>query len=376
MWRLIASALLLLLSLLTVFKAPTNFLWRVSVAVTEFPYMFIGVSFVFIFIVLKKNKYRVISFVLTGIALAFYSLPVIRAYQRGVTLKEELSLIFPFDENTRSIKRPYSFVKMFSGIEIKKNEPVIYTYKHLPDKDLNLDFYSCGNTKAPCVIVIHGGSWSEGDSKQLPNLNYFLAGKGYHVAAINYRLAPKHRSPAQVQDTRDVINYLVKNNVKLNIDTTNFVLLGRSAGGQIALVSAYSLKDEKIKGVVSFYAPADMVWGGKIKVGKLVLNTEKVFNEYLGGSIEQVPQKFAEASSCEYVNRNSTPTLLIHGENDAMVSFEHSVRLSAKLNQNHVKHYFLDLPWATHGCDYNINGPSGQISTFAIEQFINSVTTD
>ena len=39
MWRLIISIILFLLSLLTVFKAPTNFFWRVAVAVTEFPYI-------------------------------------------------------------------------------------------------------------------------------------------------------------------------------------------------------------------------------------------------------------------------------------------------------------------------------------------------
>ncbi len=97
---------------------------------------------------------------------------------------------------------------------------------------------------------------------------------------------------------------------------------------------------------------------------------------FLGGNIEQVPEKFKESSALEYVNKNSTPTLIIHGENDAMVSFQHSIHLDKKLKENSVKHYFLDLPWATHGCDYNINGPSGQLSTYTIERFINSVTSE
>jgi acetyl esterase/lipase len=105
-----------------------------------------------------------------------------------------------------------------------------------------------------------------------------------------------------------------------------------------------------------------------------VLNTEQVFKDYLGGLIDEVPEKYHEASSTDFVNPTSPPTLLIHGPNDPLVSYDHSVRLSKKLTENQVAHYFLNLPWATHGCDYNINGPSGQISTYAIERFINSVT--
>jgi dipeptidyl aminopeptidase/acylaminoacyl peptidase len=118
-----------------------------------------------------------------------------------------------------------------------------------------------------------------------------------------------------------------------------------------------------------------MIWGGKIKVNSLVLNTNKVFNDYLGGKIDEVPEKFKESSACEYVSKTSIPTLIIHGKHDAMVAYEHSVRLSKKLKQNNVQHYFLNLPCATHGCDYNISGPSGQLSTFTIERFIHSVTT-
>jgi len=50
------------------------------------------------------------------------------------------------------------------------------------------------------------------------------------------------------------------------------------------------------------------------------------------------------------------------------------VRLEGELRDKKVPYYFLSLPWATHGCDYNINGPSGQVSTYAVERFLNSVT--
>ncbi len=375
MWRLIVAVLLFLLSLMVFFKAPTNFFWRVSVAITEFPHFFILVSLIFFFICLKATKYKTSVVTLSSITTLIYILPIIQVYMRGNNLAEDLKKKFPFKEDEQQLQQPYSFLKMFSSIKGKEIAPQIFGYKKLPERDLNIDLYtSQTNSVSPCVIVIHGGSWAEGDSKQLPDLNSYLANKGYHVAAINYRLAPKYKSPAPVEDVRDVIKYLTTNSDKLKIDTSKFVLLGRSAGGQIALCAAYTYNLPNIKGVISFYAPADMVWGARIKSNKLVLNTDKVFTDYLGGLIDEVPQKYQEAGAVDHANKNSTPTLIIHGAHDAMVAYGHSEHLDKKLEENNVQHYFLNLPWATHGCDYNINGPSGQITTFAIERFLNSVT--
>jgi len=374
MFRLLFAAFLLLLSSLVLFRAPTNFFWRVAVAVTEFPYIFMITTLLLLISCLWADKYKLPSIIVSGISLFIFTLPVIKAYQRGANLPEELAKVFPSSPQKMQLEKPFSFFKMFSGIGITEIIPQHFIYKEFPEQKLAIDFYAApGKTKAPCVIVIHGGSWSQGDEKQLPDLNSYLADRGYQVAAISYRLAPTYKSPAPVEDTRDAMNYLIANSEKLNIDTNNFILLGRSAGGQIALVAAYSFHDPRIKGVISYYAPADMIWGGKIKGNPFVLNTEKVFADYLGGNIEQLPQKYSECSSCEYVNSSSTPTLLIHGAIDPLVAFEHAIRLQKKLNAFHIKNYFLDLSNATHGCDYNINGPSGQLSTYAVERFIASV---
>ena len=70
----------------------------------------------------------------------------------------------------------------------------------------------------------------------------------------------------------------------------------------------------------------------------------------------------------------SVPTLMIHGMNDVLVSPEHDRKLIKKLKPNGVKYYWLQLAWATHGFDYNLNGPGGQLSTYAVETFLNTVT--
>jgi acetyl esterase/lipase len=258
---------------------------------------------------------------------------------------------------------------MFSG-EIKREPYQRLTFD--PVHKLELDFYPTPLPgKRPCVVVVHGGSWKGGDSRQLPELNYVLARKGYHVASVNYRKAPECQSPAPVEDLYSALKYLRANGDISRIDTSKFVLLGRSAGGQIALLGAYTFKNMGIKGAISYYGPADMIWGYKNPA--VIYNSCKVLEDYIGGTYDEFPNAYLASSPIEAVDSSTVPTLLIHGKNDVLVSYYHSPRLVERLNKYGVPNYLLTLPWATHGCDYTLNGPSGQLATYAVERFLETV---
>lgn len=367
MIKLIYAALLFLLSLLVIFRAPVYFLWLADVAITNFPFVFMGLSLVGFISGFWVSRYQGLVLILSFSSLIFFTLPVIMALLGSSKISLEMLKIFP----SESTGAPVSLGKMFR--EARNGSFETFTYKKAPA--LTLDFYrSVSRQPSPLILIIHGGSWKSGNSRQLPELNTYLSGKGYHVAAINYRLAPAFRSPAPLQDTFEALDFLIKNAGKLKINANSIVIVGRSAGAQIGLTAAYSRRIPGLRGVVSFYGPADMVWGGQIKANKWVLDTDKIYKNYFGGTYDQVPAKFMEASACEYVSRDSPPTLIIHGTNDPLVSFNHGHRLQKKLVKYGVKNYFLQLPLATHGCDYNIYGPHGQLTTRAVEHFINSVT--
>ncbi len=372
MKRLILFSTLFLISLLTVFEAPTYHLWLLSILVTEYCWIFIIVTVVLLFTaVLRKYKYRFHATLIGTISLMLFCSPIIRAYKIAGDLQGDFTKVFGF-ENIDT--KPFRALNMFGGNPeaIKYNTKAYVTYA---DTSLTLDFYpSQLNGNKPCVVVIHGGSWSSGDSQQLPELNNYLAKAGYNVASINYRMAPKYKSPAPLYDVRAALAYLRTHADRLKIDTTNFVLLGRSAGAQVAMLAAYTMHDPAIKGIIDFYGPADMVWGYSKPASKLVMDSRGVMERYLGGTYKDVPQNYARSSPIEYVDKQSPPTLIIHGANDVLVAYEHSNRLDKKLTANNIKHYWLKLPWATHGFDYNLNGPGGQLSTYAVTRFLQGVT--
>jgi acetyl esterase/lipase len=371
MVKLILAVLLFLISLLTVFKAPAYALWLLAILIDEFPWIPILLTILLLVLNLRTTAYPLAANSLLLLAFILFLSPVLRANLVSKYLRN--NLISAFGELPEQGSKPaFLATKMFCGNDTVACKTLAYASE---GKNLLLDFYPASATgKRPCVIVVHGGSWKSGDSKQLPELNSYLAKQGYQVAAINYRLAPGAKCPAQVEDVADALTFLKTRSDEWKIDTSQFVLLGRSAGAQIALLAAYTLKDPDIKGVIDFYGPADMVWGYSIPSNPLIMDSRKVMEDYLGGTYQAYPQYFENSSPLLHVTRQSPPTLLMHGQNDVLVAYEHSKRLNEALKENGVKHYLLTLPWATHGFDYNFNGPGAQLSTYAVSYFLKSVT--
>jgi acetyl esterase/lipase len=376
MVRFAICIVLLLISLLTIFKAFEYSMWMVSIIATEFCWVFMLLTLVVLLSGFLSSKYQLAGTIAGIMALILFTTPIIRAYRVAANLKQDFIAVFgpggPIADSANT-QLPYSFFNMF-----RRNNDIAYKtyiYNKYPDLNLTMDYFpSQKQGNRPCVVVVHGGSWNKGDNKQLPELNSYLAGIGYNVAAITYRLAPKYQSPAPVEDVYAAIAYLRKHATALNIDTNNFVLLGRSAGAQIALLAAYTLREPGLKAVIDYYGPADMVWGYSVPASPLIMDSRKVMCDYIGGTYQQVPKKFAACSPLEFVNKQSVPTLIIHGANDVLVSPDHSRRLNLKLEQNGIKHFYLRLPWATHGFDFNLNGPGGQLATYTVERFLNAVT--
>ncbi|MGH8580124.1 MAG: alpha/beta fold hydrolase [Gammaproteobacteria bacterium] len=237
--------------------------------------------------------------------------------------------------------------------------------------DLSLDLYRLADSKPlPLVVVIHGGSWHYGDSGQIPAINRYLAQRGYAVAAVNYRKAPENPFPAARDDVIAAIQFLKSHADTLGIDPRRLVLLGRSAGGHLALVVAYGVQDPAIRGVISLYAPTDLVWSWQHPGNPWVVDTHRLLRNFLGGSPEQKPEAYRNASPLQLAHRRVPPTLLVHGGRDEMVWSKQAERLSKRLTDLRCTHLFIPFPWADHGFDANLWGPSGQIYLYAVERFL------
>jgi acetyl esterase/lipase len=376
--RLSFGILCLLVSSLAVLPAPTTKLWMLAIGVTEWGHILALIALVPLLPGWRGSRMGRIG-AAAGIAAALLALsPILRAIPIANRLPSQLRDAFGEASVRAGNDSPLSARKLIFGASSLAVDQKTLVYVVRDKESLTLDLFqgAKGQTPTPCVIVIHGGSWQNGDSTQLLSLNGYLAAHGYTVAALNYRLGREHQFPAALDDVRAAIYYLKENAEELGLDARNFVLLGRSAGGQLALLAAYTAHDPSIRGVVSLYGPADLVYAYEHPANPLVFDSRGVLEAYLGGSPDQVKSQYDAASPINFVGEDTPPTLLIHGGRDELVSPAQSERLAGALKRAGRPSLLLILPWATHGCDYNFSGPCGQISTFAVERFLKAVMSD
>src|SRR5438105_2680444 len=119
MIRLITALLLLFASTLILFKAPLHFLWLLAVVITNYLYIFIGLSLLVLITAFcyKKYKRAVLLFSLAGIII--YSLPLVAAYRLNNYLPSQVTNAFHGATHTNGLQQPFSFIKMFSSMGIK-----------------------------------------------------------------------------------------------------------------------------------------------------------------------------------------------------------------------------------------------------------------
>ena len=125
--------------------------------------------------------------------------------------------------------------------------------------------------------------------------------------------------------------------------------------------------------MISIYGPTDLEYGYEHPAPAGLFDTRGTLDAYLGGPPAKSSDNYFAASPINFVTASSPPTLLIHGMRDGIVSPNQSARLEEKLQQAGVKHLFVKMPWATHGCDRSFGGPCGQIATYSVERFLDAV---
>lgn len=371
-WSLFLFALALAtLGLLTQVRSPDWSEWKLALLAGEYGHWLAVLPLIIGLLAWRFRGPALIPAVPTALLCAFalglFTWPSLEAWRISGALPSRLARNFGVHPPERT---PFTLSGFFG------RNPAPVPVETLPfAADLSLDFYrAVGRGNAPCVIIVHGGGWDSGTRTELSHFNDWLAHLGYAVAAIDYHLAPKSIWPAQRDDVLAAIAYLKANAHRLGLDPTRLVLFGRSAGGNIAEAVGYTAADPAIRGVIAFYAPADMHFAWQYARDDDVLKSPFLLKQFLGGTPATAKAAYDSASGYLHVSPTTPPTLLFHGTLDTLVWHRQSERLDVRLKENKVPHIFVALPWATHAVEYNLHGPGGQLATYSVEWFLASVT--
>lgn len=268
--------------------------------------------------------------------------------------------------------RPIVAIDLFRGIDFGEPRVVRGIPFAAPDgQQLTLDVYRpLADGRFPAIVQIYGGAWQGGAPGDNPEFARYLAARGYVVFAIDYRHAPSWPWPAQIADVRTALTWIREHGREHDADFSRLALLGRSAGGHLALMAAYEPGAPPVRGVVSFYAPVDLADGYRHPPRPDPLDVRAIDEALLSGTPDQAPDRYREASPIRFVNRKLPPTLLIYGARDHVVEARFGVMLHERLQRTGTPSILLEIPWAEHAFDAIPGGLSGQLALYYMERFL------
>jgi acetyl esterase/lipase len=236
------------------------------------------------------------------------------------------------------------------------------------------------NGPTPAVVFVHGGGWTGGDPSQAAGNGMHFARRGIATISISYRLAPRHRFPAPLDDVRRGLRHVRANAAALGIDPERIVLLGLSAGAHLAMLAhvARGIAElepdlpadlrgvsEDVCGVMAHFGPYDLARrraaAGWDPVADLI--GERAADE----------RWVRVASPVVHAVAATVPVLLIHGTGDKVVSYRESERMHAALRAAGHASELLLLEGAPHAYQIDWRGEANQRANAAMDTFLEGI---
>lgn len=254
-------------------------------------------------------------------------------------------------------------------VTIQKDVPYL-----APGREERLDLYlpagRADGVRSPSVVIIHGGGWRGGDKGAAREINIgtTLAKAGYVCASVNYRLYKPGGGavwPVNLQDCKNAVRFLRVRAAEYGIDPARVGVIGGSAGGHLSLMvgftgdhptlspaQPYPGVSDKVDAVVDLYGISNPhTWQETDDTGKPTGVFKLGAAAMLGGSPEEVPDRWREASPVSHITTKTPPVLILHGTADTTVDRDQSRELADRLREGGVEHQLMLLEGIGHTFD-------------------------
>jgi acetyl esterase/lipase len=320
---------------------------------------------------------------LFAISIGALALVQLRAGRAGAVFEQELETLGMLEAGERAAvtgtRRPFHFD--LRGIEAERN----IAYGDHPRQVLDI-YRADGPAVAagrPVVIYVHGGAWVIGNKEQQGKpLLLHLARSGYLAVTVNYRLAPRHRWPAQIVDVKRAIAWVREHIHEHGGDPSFVAISGSSAGGHLAALAAltpgdpefqpgFEHADTSVDACVPIYAPFDLTdRAGRRGRASMRPYLERVV---MTTRLTDDPDTWHAASPLSRVSPDAPPMFVIQGELDQLVWREEAREFVAALRDcSSAPVVFAEVPGAQHAFEV-FNSVRSREAVGAIERFLTVV---
>ena len=281
----------------------------------------------------------------------------------------------------------YDITRAVDGYPVIPQPSSRTTFATVDGEDLDADLWlpETGPGAAavmPAVVFVHGGAFIGGAPGTRPFLLDALREAGIVGIDIDYRLSPPPRWDQAPGDVLCALAWLRTADGLEAVDEQRVIIVGESAGGNLALVAGYAAGTGAIvsscpelgepivpAGVVAIAPTADLagIWDD----ATIYDGPGQRFPEaYIGGSPSAFPDRYAAASPLRLLRADLPPTLLLTGEIDRMVLLERTIALTNRISAAGASAELLIAPFAGHGFDGEPNSFGAQLAETIVKDFV------
>ena len=183
------------------------------------------------------------------------------------------------------------------------NDSISKTDEYIQERCVLDIYYPESRKNFATIIWFHGGGLTEGN-KEFPQA---IKDKGVCVVAVNYRLYPKVKAPAYIEDAATAVAWVLNNIKNYGGDTTLVFVSGHSAGGYLSLMvgldkrwlNKYNVDANRIAGLIPFSGQA--ITHFTIRKERGIAETQPVIDEF---------------APLFHVRADAPPLLLITGDRE------------------------------------------------------------
>ena len=240
--------------------------------------------------------------------------------------------------------------------KIIKNTVLDVNYGSLPEQLLDVYYpadKSRGGGPYPVIFFVHGGGWIIGNRRSGSIRSIIKALEhGYAIISVEYRMLPMVRYPEFIYDIETAVRWARAHANEYFFNPDKFGILGDSAGGYNALVAGFTAGNPEYEGeygwegyssslqaICDIFGPTDLTADNtaiyrKSGVKRFVKPEagKPGENETRWGVVEN-PGLLALFSPVNLVRKDIPPVFILHGKDDGLVPYQHSIFLYEKINK-------------------------------------------
>lgn len=223
--------------------------------------------------------------------------------------------------------------------------------------ELVLDLYRppARDDPRPAVVIVHGGAWVTRSKEDWSDNAVKLAEAGYVVFNLAYRLMKPDGTnpwPDQFDDVQRAVRWVRVHAATYGVDPARVAAVGHSSGGQmVGLLGTRDTRDNRDPELAKFSSRVTCVVNLAGDMDLMIpfpsAEDNDLATQFFGGTREEVPEVYRDASPITWVDAETVPFLILQGAaGDPAV--EHSRLMTEALHEAGIEVVYGEFPHTGH----------------------------